>query len=456
NVLNKIFMTLYSEIDTEDYLESLELALVSKKGNSRFPNDEEIRTALRDKDMYNINPKNRSYFFELLENHNNREHVDTSHEGITVEHIFPQNPGTGWDKSLGEEEYFMFKEKFLNTISNLTLSGNNGALGNKTFLEKKHMNKDNGNQGYLYSRLWLNDYLKNIDIWNKKSYGERLDLITDRFFEIWDYPVVEIQTNGETIEQNIFEADSPRHKKLEYFIFKNNKIEEPAIANMTTYVLRELYTLNPELFLGNGFLTISRNREEFRSPQEISNGYYIELNNDSDSKFNTIKKMLTLYDLEEELMIKYDLDVMPHGNRFLVRREFWTQLLPLIKETKNFSNVSPSKTNWITAGAGKSGIGYVLVVTKSFYRIELALNTANKDTNKSYFKKLSANRTEIEQKFGKPLIWEELPDKKMSRIKIELDDFDLYNKVDWRKANEFFVEHLPKFVKAFEVEISKL
>src|SRR5690606_40255036 len=101
---------------------------------------------------------------------------------------------------------------------------------------------------------------------------------------------------------------------------------------------------------------------------------------------------------------------------------------PLIKETKIFSNVSPSKTNWITAGAGKSGIGYVLVVTKSFYRIELALNTANKDTNKSYFKKLSANRTEIEQKFGKPLIWEELPDKKMSRIKIELDDFDLYNK----------------------------
>jgi hypothetical protein len=36
----------------------------------------------------------------------------------------------------------------LNTIANLTLSGNNGALSNKSFLAKKEMNVDGNEQGY--------------------------------------------------------------------------------------------------------------------------------------------------------------------------------------------------------------------------------------------------------------------------------------------------------------------
>lgn len=37
---------------------------------------------------------------------------------------------------LGNEEYNFIKETYLNTIGNLTLSGNNGKLGNKYFTEK--------------------------------------------------------------------------------------------------------------------------------------------------------------------------------------------------------------------------------------------------------------------------------------------------------------------------------
>ena len=92
NALNKIFMTLYSEVDTEDYYDSIALALIQKRGSAKFPTDEDLKTALRDKDLYNIKSKNRNYMFELLENFNNREYVDTSNEYITIEHIFPQNP----------------------------------------------------------------------------------------------------------------------------------------------------------------------------------------------------------------------------------------------------------------------------------------------------------------------------------------------------------------------------
>ena len=88
NALNKIFMALYSEIDQEDYYDSLALALIRKRGSSKFPTNQDLKTALKDRDLYNIKSKNRSYMFELLENHNNREYVDTSNEKITIEHIF--------------------------------------------------------------------------------------------------------------------------------------------------------------------------------------------------------------------------------------------------------------------------------------------------------------------------------------------------------------------------------
>ncbi|WP_289037706.1 DUF4268 domain-containing protein [uncultured Zobellia sp.] len=456
NALNKIFMTLYSEIDTEEYFESFAIALLSKKGNSRFPNDDDVLSALEDKDLYNIKAKNRNYLFELLENFNNREYVDTSREDITVEHIFPQKPNEDWVSSLNEEEFLLFKEKHLNTIANLTLSGNNGSLGNKTFLDKKKMNSNGGEQGYIYSRLWLNDYLKTIDIWNISNYEARLKIISDRFLKIWQYPKVELPDNEVTTEQLIFEADSPRHKKLEYFIFKDDKVEESAIANMYGYVLKELYAINTELFLNNDILKVSRDSFVFRGPQEIVNGYYVEFNLDSESKFSILKRLLTLYDLEEELLIKYDTEAVPYGNRFYVRKEYWSQLLPLLENTELFLNVNPTKSHWISTGAGKTGVNYTMVVTGTHCQIEVGLVAAKKETNKKHFKKLKTNQEEIENAFSEKLIWQELPDKKMSRIKFMLNDVNLFDKSHWPKMNEFFVENLPLFERAFQPDIKIL
>jgi hypothetical protein len=41
NALNKIFMTLYSEVDNEEYYESIAKALLKKKGSAKFPSNEE-------------------------------------------------------------------------------------------------------------------------------------------------------------------------------------------------------------------------------------------------------------------------------------------------------------------------------------------------------------------------------------------------------------------------------
>jgi uncharacterized protein with ParB-like and HNH nuclease domain len=303
---NKIFMTLHSEVNVNEYHDSIAKALLKKKGNAKFPNNEELKTALKEKDLYNTQPKNRNYLFEKLENFNNREFVNTNNDDITIEHIFPKNPHEDWTANLLHDEYLFFKEKHLNTIANLTLSGNNGALGNKSFLTKKEMNVDGKEQGYLYSRLWLNTYLKSIETWNISNYEDRYKIIYERFLKIWEYPEVEISVDEEFEEQNIFDAESPTHKKLEYFIFDNTKVEEGTVAQMYFYVVRNLFEKNTQLLLSKkDTLKITRNANDFRTPQEIINGWYLEASISNISKFFILKKLLTLYEMEDDLIIKY-------------------------------------------------------------------------------------------------------------------------------------------------------
>src|SRR5690606_5714552 len=116
-------------------------------------------------------------------------------------------------------------------------------------------------------------------------------------------------------------------------------------------------------------------------------------------KFAALKKLLSLFGMEDELLIRYAADSTisaSEASRHNIRRAFWKQLLPQIKDTRLFANVNPTKDHWLTAGAGISGLGFTLVATKSYVRIELAISTSSKETNKRYLQHLYKNKSEIE------------------------------------------------------------
>jgi uncharacterized protein with ParB-like and HNH nuclease domain len=97
NALNKIFMRLYEDVDSRDYVNSIARTLMKKKGPQRFPKNAEVVATVIEKDFYNIKPKNRTYFLQRLENHNNKEPVQIDgNSDITIEHIFPQTPDAKW------------------------------------------------------------------------------------------------------------------------------------------------------------------------------------------------------------------------------------------------------------------------------------------------------------------------------------------------------------------------
>ncbi len=304
---NKIFMTLYDKVNKENYLYSVQKALLKLTGNSRFPKNTETINALKEKDVYNIKAKNRTYLLERLENFQNKEPVIIDdNPDITIEHIFPQNPDQKWKTELSTEDYHFIKENHLNTIGNLTLSGNNGKLGNKIFSFKRDLE----NAGYKDSRLWLNKYLAGLEKWDKVEIEKRLDLIAERFLKVWQIPEITISDELSNSEINIFDADDPIHKKLDYAIFLDQKFEIREVAKLYLEIFKQLFELQPETFfttdLGEKIgLTKNPTEDNLRKPVQLNDTYFIESHLNNMTKFDRLKHALTLFDFEDELIVKY-------------------------------------------------------------------------------------------------------------------------------------------------------
>lgn len=307
NALNKIFMSLYDKVDHNNYLYSIQKSLLQRTGIQRFPKNTELIDALRVKDLYNIKSKNRTYLLERLENFENKEPVlIDGNQDITIEHIFPQNPDPKWKIELGNDDYNFIKENYLNTIGNLTLSGNNGKLGNKSFLDKRDLKE----AGYKDSKLWLNKYLTLLEKWDKAEIEKRFDLIAERALKIWEIPNIIIEEIADSNEVNIFEAEDPKYKKLEFAIFFDQKIEVNQVSKLYAEVFKQLFELQPETFftteLGTRVgLTKQPSEGNPRQPIAINDTYFIEGNIDNSGKFDRIKQALTIFDFEDELSIKY-------------------------------------------------------------------------------------------------------------------------------------------------------
>lgn len=309
NALNKIFMSLYDKVESNNYVPSIQKALLSRSGSQRFPRDKEIAEALRIKDVYTIKTKNRVYLLDRLENHGNNEPVlIDGNANITTEHIFPQNPDAKWKAQLSTDDYKQMQEIYLNTLANLTLSGNNGQLGNKTFADKRDM----PDSGYKASRFWLNKYLAEQAQWGVAELEQRYALLLQRFFAVWPFPALnETIAMDATSEMNIFEADEPKNKKLDYAIFMDSKLEVTQVTKLYLEVLRGLFELQPEAFFTTalaerlGLVKGEQAANALRQPALLAEDYYVETNIDSNGKFERLKIVLAALGLEDELSIKY-------------------------------------------------------------------------------------------------------------------------------------------------------
>lgn len=182
NSLSKTFATLYQAVDKEDYVNSVIKAFVFKSSYKRFPSDYEVREKLQTKDIYHF--RLRKYLLEALENYYHKEPIDLNTANYTIEHIMPQNieHNLSWQQMLGED-WQEVHSLYLHTLGNLTITGYNAEMSNKSFWEKV-----NGESGFKHSHLKLNESIAQCDVWNKKAIQRRINILTDIILKIWKYP----------------------------------------------------------------------------------------------------------------------------------------------------------------------------------------------------------------------------------------------------------------------------
>lgn len=182
NSLSKTFATLYQAVDKDDYVNSVIKAFVFKSSYKRFPSDYEVREKLQTKDIYHF--RLRKYLLEALENYYHKEPIDLNTANYTIEHIMPQNieHNLSWQQMLGED-WQEVHSLYLHTLGNLTITGYNAEMSNKSFGEKV-----NGESGFKHSHLKLNESIAQSDVWNKKAIQRRTNILTDIILKIWKYP----------------------------------------------------------------------------------------------------------------------------------------------------------------------------------------------------------------------------------------------------------------------------
>ncbi|GAA7625142.1 DUF262 and DUF1524 domain-containing protein [Helicobacter pylori] len=187
NRLNKVFASFTRYIQKNEYFESLEAHFGSLIKEQRFPSDDEFKNSFTTKELCDSNKTEKArYYLERLENFDTKEPVNTKE--CTTEHIMPKKLDEKWERDLGEN-FQAIHDKYLHTIGNLTLTGYNSEYSNRSFQEKRDMEK-----GFKQSPLKLNQSLKDLESFGEKEIEKRANDLADWALKIWTYPKLDAET----------------------------------------------------------------------------------------------------------------------------------------------------------------------------------------------------------------------------------------------------------------------
>lgn len=464
NALNKIFLMLHREIvrydgSEDNYVEKFKYALLSKKERARFPRNEEFSTAFTERQIYLMNSKNKIYILERLENFGTAEDKDVYRhcdEGVySIEHIMPQHLTPTWVSDLGED-YEQIHELWLHRIANLTLTAYNSKYSNSSFAEKKSMEN-----GFDDSGIRMNTYISKKDKWTLAELEERNDYLIGRSLTIWEFPATEFKPAEKQMDSYTLDDDVElRGRLIARFSYKNTEQPVASWVEMYQKMLQILYaedkTIITKLALSsedNTALHFSMNEADFTKSVEVGDGIYVWTNTNTQSKLSVLNRIFNLYGADPTDLVFYLRDENEAtedeiGTRYELRRRYWTYALELIHEAhgeESFSNVNPSKENWINGYFGISGFSICCVANYDSARVEIYFGKVDKAENKKAYDALLSYKTEIESKLGISLVWSRSDDIKASKVYCQLDGVSIENEVDWLQMARFHAEWSKKF-----------
>ncbi|RVZ05860.1 DUF262 domain-containing protein [Helicobacter pylori] len=175
NALNKFLYPLYRQLEQLENVsaDALKRYLGKSVGQTAFPNDDRIKAAFLVRNVYSANQVCKFILLEI-EKLSNAE--PPREENLEVEHFYPKTPTQEWRDRVGD--YFTFEQDYLHNFGNLTLSGQNQKLSNKSYEAKIKLMEE-------YSSLHLNDYfINNTHSWGIEEVRNRSEYLADQFCQV--------------------------------------------------------------------------------------------------------------------------------------------------------------------------------------------------------------------------------------------------------------------------------
>ena len=351
NALNKIFLTLNKEIlrydnTTDIYVQKFIYALLSKKDSGRFPDDEEFTTALATKQVYQMRGKYKAYLFERFENYGTVETKDVythlDNNVYTIEHIMPQHLTPAWTESLGANA-LEIHSTWLHRLANLTLTGYNPNLSNKTFAEKR----DSEEGGYKASGLKMNQKISVKESWGLPELEERNDEMINLAKKIWAYPQTAFVPAEKEFDSCTLDDENVELTGRDIVKYSYQSIEQPVTswADMFEHIVKFLHQKDKSVLSGLAYTTssttdlskyFSNTEDGLRSALKIDDNIYAERNTNTALKISVLRRLFALYDADPMDLVFYlkdpESEKVAEANRYEIRKRYWTYALPIIQK----------------------------------------------------------------------------------------------------------------------------
>ena len=295
NALNKLFPVVYRHVElncsagsnhSAEFIKGV-AQLLQVKG---YPNDEEFRDALTTTNFYSRSEghERTKLILESLESsYQHKERVDF--KKLSVEHIMPQTLTEWWQNHLGEE-WGSIHELYLHTLGNLTLTGYNSELSNKSFPEKQ--------KGLAQSHLELNRHFASLKEWKKEQIERRAEQLADLALTVWSY-FGDNQQPASTRKRQEVTGTKPSR-----LVIKDKEFVVKTWRDVLEKTLNFWIKEEPEQFeslVAEYPKSISKNANIFKQRStELNNGYHVGISLSAEHIYRFCQQVMGYFDYSKD------------------------------------------------------------------------------------------------------------------------------------------------------------
>ena len=305
NTLRGLFTYLYNRIfkvasNKQKYYETLNKFLFTVSSKDVIPSAGEFERALQKANIYGNNALCRFLLLDI-ENGDSKEILQA--ENLTIEHIMPQTLSADWSHIRPEEH-----EEYLHTLGNLSVTGYNSELSNKSFAEKQDIIRENS------KAVILNSDVLDKESWNIATIQARAKRLAGIVMTRYKIDrIVDDSIEFEYIETlTLDDYDEVTGKKLVSFKLFGETYRQNKYALMLLDVIKLLDKKSPgklQTLAENNYSFNSTKRKHvhlnidgsgMRWPWKVTDSIYLEANLSAWSCIRFIENLLSEFGFEKD------------------------------------------------------------------------------------------------------------------------------------------------------------